>query len=79
MSYLLPSNYEIIGRFSTQKVNNDIKLLAPDAKQYSIGVTKYVWEHAFKAQMELTMDDLNYFDGTSKQNWYVRFQVEIGI
>lgn len=79
LSYLLPSNYEIIGRFSTQKVNNDIKLLAPDAKQYSIGVTKYVWEHAFKAQMELTMDDLNYFDGTSKQNWYVRFQVEIGI
>ncbi|RWX01542.1 porin [Flavobacterium cerinum] len=79
LSYLLPSNYEIIGRFSTQKVNNDIKLLAPDAKQYSIGVTKYVWEHAFKAQMELTMDDLNYFDGSSKQNWYVRFQVEIGI
>lgn len=79
LSYLLPSNYEIIGRFSTQKVNDDIKLLAPDTKQYSIGVTKYVWEHAFKAQLELTMDDLNYFDGSSKQNWYVRFQVEIGI
>lgn len=79
LSYLLPSNYEIIGRFSTQKVNEDIKLLAPDTKQYSIGVTKYVWEHAFKAQMELTMDDLNYFDGSSKQNWYLRFQVEIGI
>ena len=79
LSYLLPSNYEIIGRFSTQKANEDIKLLAPDAKQYSIGVTKYVWEHAFKAQLELTMDDLNYFDGSSKQNWYVRFQVEIGI
>jgi hypothetical protein len=79
LSYLLPSNYEIIGRFSTQKANEDIKLLAPDTKQYSIGVTKYVWEHAFKAQMELTMDDLNYFDGSSKQNWYLRFQVEIGI
>lgn len=79
LSYLLPSNYEIIGRFSTQKANEDIKLLAPDAKQYSIGLTKYVWEHAFKAQMELTMDDLNYFDGSSKQNWYLRFQVEIGI
>lgn len=79
LSYLLPSNYELIGRFSTQKVNNDIATLAPDTNQYSIGVTKYVWEHAFKAQLELTMDDLTYFDNSTKQNWYVRFQVEIGI
>ncbi|TRW23380.1 porin [Flavobacterium zepuense] len=78
-SYLFPSNYEIIGRFSTQKVNNDIVTLAPNAKQYSLGVTKYIWEHAFKAQAEVTLDDLSYFDGTSKKNWYVRFQVEIGI
>ncbi|MNS34134.1 hypothetical protein D3C72_662570 [compost metagenome] len=79
LSYLFPSNYEIIGRFSTQKVNEDIQELAPDTKQYSIGVTKYIWEHAFKLQGELTLDDLNYFDGSSKQNWYLRFQVEIGI
>ena len=78
-SYLFPSNYEIIGRFSTQKVNNDIATLAPNAKQYSLGVTKYIWEHAFKAQAEVTLDDLRYFDGKSKKNWYVRFQVEIGI
>jgi len=79
LSYLFLSDYEIIGRFSTQKVNSDIQNLAPNAKQYSIGVTKYIWEHAFKAQAELTLDDLDYFDGTSKQNWYLRFQVEIGI
>jgi len=78
-SYLFPSNYEIIGRFSTQKVNKDIHQFAPHTKEYSIGVTKYIWEHAFKLQGELTLDDLNYFDGTSKQNWYLRFQVEIGI
>ncbi len=79
LSYLLPSNYEIIGRFSSQKVNNDIATLAPDTKEYSIGLTRYIWEHAFKAQMEVTMDDLTYFDNSSKQNWYIRFQVEIGI
>jgi len=79
LSYLLPSNYEFIGRFSTQNVHDDIRMLAPDTKQYSIGVTKYIWEHAFKAQLELTLDDLDYFDGSSKQNWYARFQVEIGI
>ena len=79
LSYLLPSNYEIIGRFSNQKAHSDIEAFAPDTKQYSLGVTKYVWEHAFKAQMEFTVDDLSYFDGSSKTNWYIRFQVEIGI
>ena len=78
-SYLFPTNYEIIGRFSTQKVHRVIETLAPNAKQYSLGVTKYLWEHAFKLQGEVTLDDLDYFDGRNKQNWYVRFQVEIGI
>ncbi|MGV3459268.1 MAG: porin [Flavobacterium sp.] len=78
-SYLFPSNYEVIGRFSTQNVHRDIQAFAPDAKQFSLGLTKYIWEHAFKAQMELTLDDLDYFDGSSKQNWYVRFQIEMGI
>lgn len=79
LSYLFISDYEVIGRFSTQNAHTNIQRLAPNAKQYSLGVTKYIWEHAFKAQAELTLDDLNYFDGTSKQNWYLRFQVEIGI
>ncbi|MFD2909620.1 porin [Flavobacterium ardleyense] len=79
MSYAFPTHYEIIGRFSTQNMHNDIKAFTPDSKQYSIGVTKYLWEHAFKLQGEVTLSDLNYFDGSNKQNWYVRFQVEIGI
>lgn len=78
-SYLFRSNYEVIGRFSTQDVHRDIQTFAPDAKQFSLGLTKYIWEHAFKAQMEVTLDDLDYFDGSSKQNWYVRFQIEMGI
>jgi hypothetical protein len=79
LSYNFPSNYEIIGRYSTQKVGADIKILAPNSKQYTIGLTKYIWEHAFKVQSELTFDTLNYFDGSTKNNWYVRFQIEIGI
>ena len=79
LSYVFPTNYEIIGRFSTQKVHEDIQMYTPDTKEYSIGVTKYLWEHAFKLQGEVTLSDLDYFDGTNKQNWYVRFQVEIGI
>ncbi len=79
LSYNFLSNYEIIGRYSTQKVGEDIKILAPNSKQYTVGLTKYIWEHAFKLQSELTFDTLHYFDGSIKNNWYVRFQVEIGI
>jgi hypothetical protein len=43
----------------------------------TVGVTKYIWEHTFKLQSELTFDTLNYFDGSTKNNWYLRFQVEI--
>ena len=79
LSYNFLSNYEIIGRYSTQKVGEDIKTLAPNSKQYTVGLTKYIWEHAFKLQSELTFDTLHYFDGSIRNNWYVRFQVEIGI
>ncbi|MEG0917951.1 MAG: porin, partial [Myroides sp.] len=69
-----------IGRFSTQNVNDAIyKLNVPNQKQYSFGVTKYIWEHAFKVQAEVTYDDLKYHTGDQKNNWYVRFQIEIGI
>jgi len=79
LSYITQSNYEFIGRFSTQKVGEDIKILAPNTKEYSIGLTKYIWEHSFKLQSELTFDTLDFANGTSKNNWYLRLQVEIGI
>ena len=79
LSYIFPTNYEIAGRYSLQHVGKDIQNLFPNSKEYSLGVTKYIWEHAFKVQTELTFDTLNYFDGSSKNNWYLRFQVEIGI
>lgn len=79
VSYNTPSNYEFIGRYSIQHAGNDIETLAPHIKEYSVGLTKYIWEHAFKLQGEITMDQLDYFNGTTKTNWYVRFQVEIGI
>ncbi|WP_333600981.1 porin [Flavobacterium sp.] len=79
LSYLLRSNYEVIGRFSTQKAGDDIKALTPDTNEYSLGVTKYLWEHTFKLQSELTFDKLTFDTGETKNNWYLRFQVEIGI
>lgn len=79
LSYNTKKNYEFIGRYSIQKVGHDIEALTPNTKQYSLGVTKYIWEHAFKLQAELNYDTLDYFDGSTKNNWYLRFQVEIGI
>ncbi|WP_374543309.1 porin [Flavobacterium sp.] len=79
LSYNTKSNYEFIGRYSIQKVGSDIKNYAPNSKQYTFGITRYIWEHAFKLQTELTFDTLEYYNGEIKNNWYLRFQVEIGI
>lgn len=79
LSYNTKKNYEFIGRYSLQNVGSDIETLAPQVKQYSFGVTKYIWEHTFKLQAEVNYDTLEYFSGVSKNNWYLRFQVEIGI
>ncbi|CAM2962824.1 Phosphate-selective porin O and P [Flavobacterium succinicans] len=79
LSYCFPSNYEVIGRYSTQNVGKDIQALTPNTQQFSLGVTRYFWQHTFKLQSEINYDTLTYFNGQTKNNWYLRFQVEIGI
>ncbi len=79
VSYNFPSNYEISGRFSQQKVDTEIFVLTPNRQEYSLGLTRYIWEHAFKLQSEIAFDELNFIDGSQKQNWYIRFQMEIGL
>lgn len=79
LSYVFSSNYEIVGRFSTQNVKNEIKALTPDTKQFSLGLTRYLWEHAFKLQAEVTYSQLDYLNNVTKNNWYTRIQLEIGI
>lgn len=78
-SYLFKNNYELIGRYSTQKVNNKIRAFEPNTQQFSLGVTKYIWEHAFKLQAEASYEILDYYKAENQKNWYVRFQIEIGI
>lgn len=79
LSYIFKNDFEVIGRYSNQFVDKEIKIFAPDLKQYSVGVTKYIREHAFKLQTELTFDEKKYFSGDVKNNWYLRVQLEIGI
>lgn len=79
LSYLFLNKFELIGRYSIQTVAEDIKAYTPDSKQYSIGVTKYLWEHAFKLQTEFSFDQLTFANGNIRNSWFARFQVEIGI
>ncbi|MGQ8870092.1 porin [Myroides sp. TSA_177.3] len=81
LSYLFLNNYELIGRVSTQKMKTQLyeQLNLPNTTEFTVGVTKYLWEHAFKLQAELTYDKLDFYQGSSKNNWYFRMQFEIGI
>lgn len=79
LSYMFKNNYEVIGRYSLQHVSPEIHRFTPHVKQYSFGLTKYIWEHTFKLQTEITFDTSSYFNNQTVHNWYWRFQVEIGI
>ncbi|MCH8487657.1 MAG: OprO/OprP family phosphate-selective porin [Candidatus Cyclonatronum sp.] len=79
-SYLFPSDFELIGRYSKQTPEREVRRAFRPREQFSGGITRYVWEHALKLQLELTHDR---FPATgfadARDSWYLRFQVEIGI
>lgn len=81
VSYLFPSNYEVVGRVSTQAMKKQLyeQLNMPNTTEFTIGANKYLWEHAFKLQAEITYDQLTFNQGSTKNNWYFRLQFEIGI
>lgn len=78
LSYVFPSNYQIAGRFSTQKVDTDIELLAPDANEYAVSISKYILGHHLKVQTEFSFRE-DKLGGVTQESWYVRGQVEIGL
>ncbi len=79
LSYIFPNNLEFMGRYSLSTPKNEIAAFLPESQQFSIGATKYIWEHAFKLQAELTHEQLTLNNGPVKNNWYFRFQIEMGI
>jgi hypothetical protein len=68
LSYLFPSDYQIIGRFSIQTVDDDIKTLSPNVDEYTIGLSKYIFGHKVKVQGEFSYDHLENYNG-SISNW----------
>jgi phosphate-selective porin OprO and OprP len=78
LSYLFPTDLELIGRYSFQNVAEEVSGFYPDREQFSIGLTQYVWEHSLKFQSEVTYDKQE-MSGVTANSWYLRFQIEIGI
>lgn len=78
-SYLFRNNFELIGRYSNQWIDDKIRMYEPNTQQFSLGLTKYIWEHAFKLQAEATYEIQDFYLGKTENNWYLRFQIEIGI
>ncbi len=79
VSYLFPVNVEIIGRFSNQLPQNSLRGIYPHIRQYTFGITKYIWEHALKLQSEFTYSREEFLQTAGRNQWYMRFQMEIGI
>jgi hypothetical protein len=77
-SYLFPKNYELILRYSEIKPYHRISNFEPKRQEFTLGLTKYLWEHAFKLQSEVTFQQANHFNQNTNQ-WYFRFQLEMGI
>ena len=73
------NNLEVAGRYSYSSPKKQIQNFLQETEQYSLGVTKYIWEHALKIQGEATYERAKLGLNPVDYNWYVRFQVEIGI
>jgi phosphate-selective porin OprO/OprP len=79
LSYVFPSNYQVAGRFSMQKVDSEIHAFTPNTDEYALSLSRYIMGHKLKVQTEISYEDKKYFSGDTAASWYVRFQVEIGI
>lgn len=78
-SYFISKNWEVIGRISKVNPSSEIKSAFPVHHQYTLGFTKYIWEHAFKIQLEANLDRLSHHNSETKNNIYTRLQIEMGI
>ena len=79
LSYIFPNNMEVISRYGKSNPKNEVSDFLPEAREITFGLTKYIWEHAFKLQTEVSNTQLQFPSTGSKSNWSLRFQVEIGI
>lgn len=81
-SYLFPSNYELIGRYSGVFADEEIVEWVPlRSNGYTLGCSKYLRGHRLKAQFDVSWFDEWVRSGGDhfEDYWQIRFQVELGI
>lgn len=78
-SYLFKSGFEWITRLSLLQPNQQVQSYFPRQKQVVVGLTRYIWEHAFKLQLEAGADFSKPLGATTSLSPYARMQVEMGI
>ncbi len=79
LSYLFLNNVEVSGRYSISTPKTEIQNILPESEQFSLGLTKYIWEHSLKIQGEATYEKATISLSPVENSWYFRFQVELGI
>lgn len=78
-SYHFKNNFELIGRYSRVEPFASIQAFEPKQTEWTLGLTRYFWEHAFKVQSEVTYDRFFFQNNVEKRSWFARMQVEMGI
>ncbi|NDK56039.1 FmdC precursor [Pontibacter sp. BT213] len=71
--YLLPTNWEIAGRYTSYDPTKETAL-TPE-KQYTLGLSKYIVGHALKVQGDATLRDLE----GRRESYLFRLQLEVGL
>jgi phosphate-selective porin OprO and OprP len=81
-SYILPTNLEFAGRYTRLEPGEGIKQYEPTVQHFTAGLTKYIRGHRLKLQSDLTYELLQphtEITGLDRNNFILRFQVELGI
>ncbi len=81
-SYIFFNNVEIAVRYTNLAPGTDINVLTPTIEHFTLGVTKYLKGHRVKIQSDLTYENRTFTAEAarpSRNNWQLRFQVELGI
>lgn len=80
LSYLLPKNYEIAGRYASIVPDEEIRALTDKVDNYIIGCSKYIRGHTLKIQSDFIYSIKEEMNTGVKSNYYeFRFQIELGI
>lgn len=80
-SYNFPGDYEVVGRYSGTRADNEIaKYIPQKSDYYTLGFNKYFRGHTFKLQLDATYIRSSLLNVVqADESWNVRFQIELGI